>query len=103
MYKQKVVEEDLKELYQSILTLDNVEEFKIFFEDLCTVDELKTLAQRWQVVQMLYEKNKYSDIMKETGASSTTISRVKKCLDYGEGYLMVLNRNDKKNIDKNKE
>lgn len=103
MYKQKVVEEDLKELYQSMLTLDNVEEFKIFFEDLCTVDELKTLAQRWQVVQMLYEKNKYSDIMKETGASSTTISRVKKCLDYGEGYLMVLNRNDKKNIDKNKE
>ncbi|MDD2371353.1 MAG: YerC/YecD family TrpR-related protein [Firmicutes bacterium] len=100
MYKQKVAEKDLEDLYQAMLSLNNDEEFHAFFEDLCTVDELKSLAQRWQVVQMLYEKNKYNDIMKETGASSTTISRVKKCLDYGEGYAMALKRINKKLIDK---
>ncbi len=96
MYKQKVAEKDLEELYQAMLTMNNTEEFHAFFEDLCTVDELKSLAQRWQVVQMLFEKNKYNDIMKETGASSTTISRVKKCLEYGDGYLMALKRINKK-------
>ncbi len=95
MYKQKVDEKDLEELYQAMLTLKDKEEFHAFFEDLCTVDELKSLAQRWQVVQMLFEKNKYNEIMQETGASSTTISRVKKSLDYGDGYLMALKRIDK--------
>ena len=59
MYKQKVAEKDLEELYEAMLSLDNTEEFHSFFEDLCTVDELKSLAQRWQVAQMLFEKNKY--------------------------------------------
>ena len=99
MYKQKVAEKDLEELYEAMLSLENTEEFHSFFEDLCTVDELKSLAQRWQVAQMLFEKNKYNDIMKETGASSTTISRVKKCLDYGEGYMMALGKRDKNKID----
>lgn len=100
MYKQKVAEKDLEELYETILSLKNEDECHSFFEDLCTVDEIKSLAQRWQVAQMLSEKKKYNDIMKETGASSTTISRVKKCLEYGEGYRLGLSRRSKVEIDK---
>ena len=90
MYKQKVAVHDLDELFEAILNLEDKEECYGFFEDLCTVEEIKTLAQRWHVAQLLYDKAKYNDIMKETGASSTTISRVKKCLEYGKGYVTAL-------------
>ena len=64
-----------------------------FFEDLCTITELRAMAQRFQVAKMLDEGQIYSDIVKETGASTATISRVNKCLIYGtDGYRMVLDR-----------
>lgn len=92
MYKQKVNEGDLKDLFSAILTLETREDCQDFFDDLCTIDEIKSLAQRWQVAQMLQDKATYSDIMSETGASSTTISRVKKSLEYGTGYARVLKK-----------
>ena len=92
MYKQKVAEHDLDELFEAILNLEDKEACYSFFEDLCTVEEIKALAQRWHVAHLLYDKAKYNDIMKETGASSTTISRVKKCLEYGKGYVTALEK-----------
>lgn len=82
-----------EQLFQAILTLQNPEECAAFFGDLCTVQELKAMAQRYQVAVMLQEKKVYSDIVKETGASTATISRVNRSLGYGnDGYRLVLER-----------
>ncbi|MCD8355441.1 MAG: YerC/YecD family TrpR-related protein [Clostridia bacterium] len=80
-------------LFQAILKLETIEECSNFFEDLCTISELRAMEQRFQVAAMLDEGRIYSDIAKETGASTATISRVNKCLTYGsDGYRMVLDR-----------
>ena len=80
-------------LFDAILTLKDVEECYAFFEDICTVKEIKSIAQRLLVAQMLTEKCVYSDIVKKTGASSATISRVNRSLSYGnDGYQMVFDR-----------
>ena len=82
-----------EELFRAILTLETVEECADFFGDLCTVQELRAMSQRYQVAVMLKEKKVYSDIVKATGASTATISRVKRSLAYGnDGYDMVLSR-----------
>lgn len=81
------------ELFQAILTLESVEECYAFFEDICTVNELKALAQRLQVAKMLRAGESYERIVDDTGASTATISRVKRCLVYGaDGYTVVLDR-----------
>ena len=80
-------------LFQAILHLNTLEECSNFFEDLCTISELRAMEQRFQVAAMLDEGRIYSDIAKETGASTATISRVNKCLTYGsDGYRVVLDR-----------
>lgn len=80
-------------LFDAILTLNDVEECYAFFEDICTVKEIKSIAQRLLVAQMLTEKCVYSDIVKKTGASTATISRVNRSLSYGnDGYQMVFDR-----------
>ena len=80
-------------LYQAILTLQNLEECKNFFSDLCTVAELRAMAQRLEVAQLLDEGLIYNDILQRTGASSATISRVNRALQYGaDGYKTVLPR-----------
>lgn len=82
-----------EELFRAILTLETVEECADFFGDLCTVQELRAMSQRYQVAVMLKEKKVYSDIVKTTGASTATISRVNRSLAYGnDGYDMVLAR-----------
>ena len=64
-----------------------------FFEDICTVSELKSIAQRLEVAKMLAEDRTYTDIANETGASTATISRVKRCLNYGaDGYKLILEK-----------
>lgn len=84
---------ELEQLFQSILTLQNMEECYLFFDDLCTVNELKSLAQRLEVARMLREGYTYNQIEADTGASTATISRVKRCLNYGnDGYQMALDR-----------
>ena len=80
-------------LFQAIMKLETIEECSNFFEDLCTISELRAMEQRFQVAAMLDEGRIYSDIAKETGASTATISRVNKCLTYGsDGYRVVLDR-----------
>ena len=80
-------------LYENILKLKNVDECRQFFEDLCTIAELRAMVQRFQVARMLDEGRIYSDIVQETGASTATISRVNKCLVYGsDGYRRMLDR-----------
>lgn len=83
----------MDELFKGMMSLCSVEECYNFFEDLCTITELRAMAQRFQVARMLDQGQIYSDIVRETGASTATISRVNKCLIYGtDGYRMVLDR-----------
>lgn len=80
-------------LFESILQLQTVEECYDFFEDLCTVPELKAMSQRLAVAKMLSEGHVYSEIVAATGASTATISRVKRSLAYGcDGYSLVFGR-----------
>lgn len=80
-------------LFEGILKLETVEECYAFFEDICTVNEMKALAQRLEVAKMLVDKRTYIEIQQTTGASTATISRVNRCLSYGsDGYKLVLNR-----------
>lgn len=80
-------------LFQAILSLKDVEECYIFFEDICTVNELLSLSQRFEVAKMLREKKTYLEIAEKTGASTATISRVNRSLNYGnDGYDMVFER-----------
>lgn len=80
-------------LYRAVLSLKNPEECRAFFEDLCTVAELKAMSQRLEVAQLLDEGLIYNDILQRTGASSATISRVNRALQYGaDGYKTVLPR-----------
>jgi len=89
----KLKDAHMDELFEGVLSLTSVEECYNFFEDLCTITELRAMAQRFQVAKMLDEGQIYSDIVKETGASTATISRVYKCLIYGtDGSRMVLDR-----------
>ena len=81
------------QLFEAILLLENVDECYEFFEDLCTVNELHDISQRLQVAKMLKEKEKYEQIEDVTGASTATISRVKRCLTFGaDGYATILQR-----------
>lgn len=80
-------------LFDAILTLENREECYRFFEDVCTVNELQALSQRFEVAHMLRKNRTYMDIAETTGASTATISRVNRSLNYGhDGYDMVLKR-----------
>ena len=80
-------------LFQAVLALKTPEECYSFFEDLCTVPELKAMSQRLHVAKMLSEHRVYSDIVNETGASTATISRVNRSLTYGSvGYSIVFER-----------
>lgn len=80
-------------LYQAILTLKTVEECKLFFDDLCTVTELQAIEQRYQVASYLEQGMIYNEILEKTGASSATISRVNRSLQYGKGgYAVVFER-----------
>ena len=93
----KIKDENTDFLFDAILQLQSKEECYQFFEDFCTVSELKALSQRIVVAKMLSDKRVYSDIVAATGASTATISRVNRSLIYGcDGYDMVFSRLDKK-------
>lgn len=90
---KKIRTEEVDHLFEAILTLENKDECYQFFEDVCTVNELLSLAQRYEVAQMLRNKNTYLEIADKTGASTATISRVNRSLNYGnDGYDMVFER-----------
>ena len=80
-------------LFEAILQLQSKEECYNFFEDLCTVNELLSLSQRFEVAAMLRSKKTYLDIAEKTGASTATISRVNRSLNYGsDGYELIFRR-----------
>ena len=81
------------DLFEAILKLKSKEDCQKFFEDVCTIKEIKAIAQRLEVAKMLKDKQLYSKIVAETGASTATISRVNRTLMYGsEGYNIVFDR-----------
>ena len=85
--------EPVDHLFEAILILKSKEECYSFFEDLCTVNELLSLSQRFEVAAMLKEHKTYLEIAEKTGASTATISRVNRSLTYGnDGYEMVFSR-----------
>lgn len=90
---KKIKTEAVDHLFEAVLSLENREECYSFFEDLCTVNELLSLSQRFEVAAMLRRGRTYLDIAEKTGASTATISRVNRSLTYGEdGYAMVFER-----------
>ena len=89
----KIKSEEVDHLFEGLLTLQTVEECYAFFEDICTVNELLSLSQRFEVAAMLRQKRTYLDIAERTGASTATISRVNRCLNYGnDGYDLAFRR-----------
>ena len=94
---KKIKTDAVDHLFEAILTLENKEECYAFFEDLCTVNELLSLTQRFEVASMLRDQKTYLEIAEKTGASTATISRVNRSLNYGnDGYDMVFKRMSKR-------
>ena len=90
---KKIKSEFVDQLFQCILNMQTVEECYQFFEDLCTVNEIQAMAQRMAVASMLDAKRTYVEIAEKTGASTATISRVNRCLNYGaDGYQLAIDR-----------
>ena len=94
---RKIKTEAVDNLFEGILSLKSKEECYIFFEDICTINELLSLSQRVEVAKMLREQKTYLEIAEKTGASTATISRVNRSLNYGnDGYDMVFDRIENK-------
>ena len=90
---KKIKTPAVEKLFEAILCLENMDECFDFFEDICTINELLSLSQRFEVARMLREQRTYLEIAEKTGASTATISRVNRSLNYGnDGYVMVINR-----------
>ena len=90
---EKIHTRQVDELFEAILTLRNIEECYDFFEDACTVKEILEIAQRLKTARMLSDGANYAEINRETGCSTATISRVRRCLEYGKGgYKTVIER-----------
>ena len=93
---KKIKTKAVDHLFQAVLSLESIEECYAFFEDVCTVNELLSLSQRYEVAKMLREKKTYLEIAEQTGASTATISRVNRSLNYGnDGYDMIFERLEK--------
>lgn len=93
MSNNKIRNEEIDQFFEAALLLENTEECYKFFMDVCTINELQSIAQRYVVAKMLNEKKTYSEIVKTTGASTATISRVNRSLNYGnDGYELVFSR-----------
>ena len=93
---KKIRTEAVDYLFRAILSLENKEECYTFFEDICTINELLSLTQRFEVAKMLRERKTYLEIAEKTGASTATISRVNRSLNYGnDGFEIVFERMNK--------
>lgn len=92
-YNSRIKNQQVDELLDAILLLENKEECYRFFEDICTVKEIQAIAQRLEVAKLLTLKKTYTEIENKTGASTATISRVNKSLNYGaDGYKIILKK-----------
>ncbi|KNF07263.1 Trp operon repressor family [Gottschalkia purinilytica] len=92
-HHSRIKDKHTDELFEAILKLETIEECYRFFEDICTIKEIKSITQRLQVAKLLRLEKTYNEIEEETGASTATISRVNRVLNYGaEGYNIGLDR-----------
>ena len=92
-YESKFKSDEIDTLFEAITSLETEEECYRFFEDICTIKELQSMAQRLQVAIMLNNNVTYNEIETKTGASTATISRINKCLNYGaDGYKNILEK-----------
>ena len=91
MQDDKTGIQEKSKLYEAILSLKTIEDCDLFFEDLCTINEINAMVQRLEVAELLKQGETFNTIVEKTGASTATISRVNKCLKYGAGgYDIVL-------------
>ena len=97
----KIDEKNLQQFYKAILSLDTLDECAAFFDDICTIQELEAISQRFEVANLLHAGKNYVDINKLTGASTATICRISKCLTYGEGGYKTVIEKMKQAGDKN--
>lgn len=88
----QISEKDIKYLYEAILSLDSFDQCEAFFEDVCTIKEIYSMAQRLTVAKLLKSGKTFNEIVEKTGASSATISRVNRALNYGKGYRDILDK-----------
>ena len=96
---KKIKTEEVDNFFQAVLKLQNEEECYAFFEDVCTVNELLSISQRYEVARMLRMGKTYLEISEKTGASTATISRVNRSLNYGsDGYDLVFRRLEEENM-----
>ncbi|NLN14916.1 MAG: TrpR-like protein YerC/YecD [Tissierellia bacterium] len=92
-YNPKIKSKQADELFEAILKLETIEECYRFFEDICTIKEIQVIAQRLEVAKLLKSNKTYNEIEEVTGASTATISRINRALNYGQdGYNMVFER-----------
>lgn len=92
-YRPKIKDKQIDELFEAILKLETIEECYRFFEDICTINELKSISQRLEVAILLRQEKTYNEIEEQTGASTATISRINRALNYGaEGYNLILDK-----------
>lgn len=92
-YNSKIKSKQADELFKAILLLEDLDECYRFFEDICTIKEMQAIAQRFEVAKLLLAKKTYNEIEEETGASTATISRINRSLNYGaDGYKIVFER-----------
>lgn len=97
MFDKNKNSNEIEDFFEAVLELESVEECKKFFEDICTIKEMESISQRLEVAKMLKAGETYTSIVSRTGASTATISRVNRCLNYGDGgYNIVLKRLEKK-------
>ncbi|MCF6465421.1 YerC/YecD family TrpR-related protein [Clostridium sp. Cult2] len=92
-YNSKIRSEQVDNLFQAVLKLETIEECYRFFEDICTIKEIQSIAQRLEVAKLLTLNNTYNEIEQKTGASTATISRINRSLNYGvDGYKIVFKK-----------
>ena len=96
MARKSLRNEKTDALFQAILSLGSIDECYAFFDDLCTIKELTAMVQRYEVAGLLNQGHTFNEISEQTGASPATIARVNKCLQYGEGYVLALAKNEEK-------
>ena len=88
--KQTAKQDHIQQLFELITSIDNVDDCRALFDDLCTVKEVENMAERCYAAKLLLEGNTYSQVMAQADISSATLSRVSRCVQYGKGYSKVL-------------
>ncbi len=92
-YTSRIRDKQTDELFEAILKLETIDDCYRFFEDICTIKEIQSISQRLQVAKLLRQEKTYNEIEEQTGASTATISRINRALNYGaEGYNIILDR-----------